>query len=97
VGLSRIARSDLLDCSARVRLVGKCNGPRRIAYARCMGRSVDEGDGLLNVETSRATALAPRGRYCFCLRRSPIALPIAGWLDPEPKLARPYGPHVLFA
>ena len=43
-------------------------GPGRIAYARCMGGSVDEGNGLLNVETSRATALAPRPRYCFCLR-----------------------------
>ena len=49
-------------------------------YARCMGRSVDEGDGLLNVETSRATALAPRGRYCFCLRRSRSRFPLRAGL-----------------
>jgi hypothetical protein len=33
-----------------------------------MGSSVDEGDELLNVETGRATALAPRRLYCFSLR-----------------------------
>jgi hypothetical protein len=69
VGLSRIAHSDLVDCSARLRLVGQCHGLRRVPYARCVGSSVDEGDGLLNLETSGATQRAPRRRY-LCLPRA---------------------------
>jgi hypothetical protein len=58
VGLSGITHSGPLGCSSRLRLVGKCNRPRRNIYAGRMGRSVHEGHGLLNGETSRPVARA---------------------------------------